>query len=203
MAGTQLLSGTDSALRAATAHPLRTHLFILLTEKIASPKELAAGIGGKLSNVSYHVKVLHKAGAIELVRKAPGGRNSTEHFYVATERSLVDDEATLAMTVAERVAHARAVAQLSAADLARALDSYVLGLRHNHHMSRVPMQVDEEGTREVSALLKRTLAETMAIQTRCADRLGIEPPGPGDRFVTSEAVGIPVRVNLQFHQVPG
>ena len=64
----------------ALANPLRIEALAILTERKASPKELAKVFRAKLPSVSYHVKVLEKYGLIEEVEKIPR-RGAVEHFY--------------------------------------------------------------------------------------------------------------------------
>ena len=63
-------------------HPLRRTLlkFCLEATEPVSPKRLSELTDHPLSNVSYHVRVLAKSGAIEIVAERPV-RGSTEHFY--------------------------------------------------------------------------------------------------------------------------
>jgi DNA-binding transcriptional ArsR family regulator len=66
----------------AMAHPLRRRILrqMLNREAGVSPRELAEALGKRLSGVSYHVTVLARCGAIELVETQPI-RGSTQHFY--------------------------------------------------------------------------------------------------------------------------
>jgi DNA-binding transcriptional ArsR family regulator len=66
----------------AMAHPLRRRILrqMLYREAFVSPRELADALGKKLSGLSYHVTVLARCGAIELVETQPV-RGSTQHFY--------------------------------------------------------------------------------------------------------------------------
>ncbi len=61
--GTENKSKLDQRLIKALAHPLRVEILAILNERVASPNELAKGLGEGLSQVSYHVKVLHEASA--------------------------------------------------------------------------------------------------------------------------------------------
>jgi DNA-binding transcriptional ArsR family regulator len=58
-------------LRAAkaVAHPLRAAILKALEDREASPVELAREMQESLPSVSYHVRALHKLGAIALVRE--------------------------------------------------------------------------------------------------------------------------------------
>lgn len=92
----------DGVLAKALGHPLRAEILAFLNEhQIASPAEMdRAGLGrsnkhdpeeSKLSNVSYHVRVLDELGLIRLVSSRPV-RGSVEHFYEANTRMLLDVE---------------------------------------------------------------------------------------------------------------
>lgn len=74
-------------LFVAMAHPLRRRILRTMVNGDAelSPRELADRLTQPLSRLSYHVKVLSKCGALELVGTQPV-RGSTQHFY----RAVVD-----------------------------------------------------------------------------------------------------------------
>ena len=91
----------DQRLVRALAHPLRQRLLILLHKHgEASPRELALRTGERLTNVSYHVRILRENECVELVRTEPR-RGAVEHFYRATARPILDDRqwAQLPITV--------------------------------------------------------------------------------------------------------
>src|SRR5690242_6902423 len=72
----------DEALLRAISHPLRQRLLGMLDGRTASPNELARELGLPLGRVSYHIRLLHDLGAIELLRTEPR-RGALEHFYRA------------------------------------------------------------------------------------------------------------------------
>jgi DNA-binding transcriptional ArsR family regulator len=73
--------GTDD-LFAALAHPLRRQILreMLRVEGEATPRDLARDLTQPLSKLGYHVRVLARCGAVELVRTEQV-RGSTMHFY--------------------------------------------------------------------------------------------------------------------------
>jgi DNA-binding transcriptional ArsR family regulator len=82
-------------LFVAMAHQLRRRILRTMHsgEGDVSPRELADQLKQPLSRLSYHVKVLERCGALELVDTQPV-RGSTQHFY----RSVVNaDWALLAL----------------------------------------------------------------------------------------------------------
>lgn len=94
----------DGLLARGLSHPLRAEILAFLNEQqdVASPVEMeragvgrdgAAGVSQKnhLSNISYHVRVLNELGLVREV-KSRQVRGSTEHFYEANVRMLLDIE---------------------------------------------------------------------------------------------------------------
>ena len=73
------------------SHPLRAAILERLCDREASPIELANEMGESLPNVSYHVRALHKLGAIALVRQRQV-RGAVEHTYTATVRISLSQE---------------------------------------------------------------------------------------------------------------
>src|SRR5919204_358189 len=61
----------DEALLRAISHPLRHRLLGMLDGRTASPNQLARELDLPLGRVSYHIRLLHDLGAIELVRTEP------------------------------------------------------------------------------------------------------------------------------------
>ena len=99
------MSASDQAIETrivkAFAHPLRFRILQLLNEREASPSALAQQLDEPLGNVSYHVKILREADAIELVRTRPV-RGAIEHVYRATARPYFDDAAYAALPASFR-----------------------------------------------------------------------------------------------------
>jgi DNA-binding transcriptional ArsR family regulator len=181
----------NSTLGAIVAHPLRTRCLTVLSERTASPTELAQELNEDVGNVSYHVKQLLKMEAIELVRERPV-RGAVEHFYRAITRPVLSYEENRDLSVEERMRFARLVLQFSVADAAAAIDSGSLGQRADHHLTRLPVQVDEEGWRELSDLHAEMFQRTMEIEATSAARMSRDP----------ESAGITARVISMFFEMP-
>src|SRR3954447_7594361 len=75
----------------AMNHPVRAAVLSILAERTSSPAEMARELDEDLSNVSCHTKQLVELECAELVSTRPV-RGALEHFYRATERSLIDRE---------------------------------------------------------------------------------------------------------------
>src|SRR5688572_6836953 len=82
----------DNNLVVALSHPLRISILEILHERVASPRDIAEELGAKVGDVSYHVAKLRDLGAAELVRTEPR-RGTVKHFYRATSRAWLNDEA--------------------------------------------------------------------------------------------------------------
>lgn len=75
----------DQQVIKALAHPIRARALAILSERTASPNEIAKELGQSVGHVSYHINVLKKCECIELVDTAPR-RGAVEHYYRATSR---------------------------------------------------------------------------------------------------------------------
>lgn len=71
----------------ALAHPLRTTILGLLTERAASVAELAEATGRPRGTVAHHVGVLHAAGLLQVVRTRRV-RAVEERFYGRAARTV-------------------------------------------------------------------------------------------------------------------
>lgn len=76
------------------SHPLRTQLLVLLNEQPGSPHDLkerlaAKGDNESLNLIAYHVRVLDRYRAIELV-DTETVRGATKHIYAANRKMLID-----------------------------------------------------------------------------------------------------------------
>ena len=78
---------SQEALAKALTHSVRAQALTLLSERTASPKEIADELDQKLTNVSYHVRVLEELGLIELVEEE-SIRGSVAHFYKAQQQDV-------------------------------------------------------------------------------------------------------------------
>src|SRR5262249_37684518 len=78
----------DAVLLKALSHPVRARALTALSQRVASPSELAAEQGETVGYVVYHVRVLHELGMIELVNTRQV-RGATQHFYRSTARPYI------------------------------------------------------------------------------------------------------------------
>ena len=165
----QTASAVDSRLAKALAHPLRVQLLAALNEGVASPNELAKKLDEPLTNVSYHVRMLHDLGTIELVETEPR-RGALEHYYRAIMRPFFGDRDWKKLPKNARGSISDAVLQLVWDDAAEAIKTGQFDDRENRHLSRSVLCVDDQGWDELNELLVETLDRAMQIQADSASR---------------------------------
>jgi DNA-binding transcriptional ArsR family regulator len=151
------------------SHPVRCRALTILADREASPVEIGRELGMDPSHIAYHVKVLLANGLIELTEEIPR-RGSIEHRFRAVFRELSDEDYA-ALSSEEREGYSRGIFCLAAADASCAFSAGSFGDRHDHHISRMPLQVDEEGWSEVRDLFEDTLRRLYEIRQEAGDRL--------------------------------
>ena len=165
----------------ALAHPLRVQLLSLLNEGVASPNELAKKLDEPLTNVSYHVRMLHDLGCIELVDTEPR-RGALEHYYRAIMRPFFGDRDWKRLPKNARGSISDAVLQLVWDDAAEAIKSGLFDEREDRHLSRSVLCVDDQGWDDLNELLVQTLDQAMQIQADSASRAAKAKGEDTDRF---------------------
>src|SRR5690242_9200864 len=166
---TERRKATENRIKAMS-HPLRAAVLRILTERTASPAEMARELDEELSNVSYHTKQLVEVECAELVSTRPV-RGALEHFYRATERHLIDTEEweELDPIIAE---------DLVCEFMQKILDDFVASARaqlvggdRDFHLTRTLMVLDQEGLQEALAAHERARQEIIAVEARSAERM--------------------------------
>jgi len=186
---TQRRKATENRIKAMS-HPLRASILRHLTERTASPAEMARELDEELSNVSYHTKQLVEFECAELVSTRPV-RGALEHFYRATERHLIDTEEwdELDPLVAEDILCE--IMQKSVDDFVVSRRAGVVGADKNFHLTRTLLVLDEEGMNEALEAQERARLEIQEIAARSAARM-----------VDSEAKGINVSSSQGLFKMP-
>jgi DNA-binding transcriptional ArsR family regulator len=160
----------DQRLVKALAHPLRIRILEILTERVASPNRISGDLDAGLSHVAYHTRALDKCGCLELVDTAQR-RGATEHFYKASPRSFIGDR------IWRRVPRAL-LGGVSGATLQSFMDRAVAALeagtidgRDDTTLYWMPVRLDEEGWKKVTAAMEETVDTVLAIQAESRERL--------------------------------
>jgi DNA-binding transcriptional ArsR family regulator len=181
----------DETLVKVVAHPLRVQALSILTERPASPKELAAELGSPVGNVSYHVRELEQVGLIELVDEKKR-RGAVEHFYRAIARPPLSAEEWDQLSLEERQGFSTWIIQLLLVDASQALAAGTFDVRGDRHLSRTPLLVDEEGWRELVEIQAGALQAVLEVQAASAARMDAADGGEG----------IPTVAAMTFFEMP-
>jgi hypothetical protein len=174
-------------------HPLRAQLLALLNEQPGSPHDLklrlaARGDEQSLNLIAYHVQVLHRCRAVEVVDSESAG-GATRHIYAANRKMLIDgddwldlpDDAQIgicANAIGEAVE--RAQAALEAGTMAED-DPVIVNLR---------LDLDDDGWEQIRERVTLAWDEVEQVQSGAIDRT----PDPARRF--------PVTVSLLAYKSP-
>lgn len=160
----------DPRLVRSVAHPLRIKILEALSDHVASPNALAERFDESLTGVAYHTRALDRLGALRLVDTAQR-RGATEHFYKATPRAFVGDPSW-------RKVPPSLLSGVSAATLTTFLDKAVSALEAGTLDGRVdtvfrwmPLFLDEQGWKEVVAIMEEATNLALAAHLRSQDRL--------------------------------
>jgi len=169
----------------AMNHPLRAALLRILVERTSSPAEMARELDEDLSNVSYHTKQLVELECAELVSTRPV-RGALEHFYRATERSVIDraDWDELDPIMGESLI--REMMQKLLDDFVTSARAGVVGSDADFHLGRTPLVLDQEGMSEALEAHQRAHQELLDIAARSAERM-IESGEEGINVSSSQA----------------
>lgn len=171
-------------LAMAVGHPIRIDALRILNERMASPSELAKELGKGVSQVSYHIKELRQHKCIELVKTEPR-RGAVEHYYRATEPAMVDDAQWAKLPKSTRQDISATVLQTIIGAAAGSLQAGTFDERDDRHLSWMPMNLDEKGWDELTAMLADALESAERIKAASAERLS---KGDEEGFTTMVAM---------------
>ncbi|HKO38893.1 MAG TPA: winged helix-turn-helix domain-containing protein [Solirubrobacterales bacterium] len=160
----------DQRLAKALAHPTRVHILSILNEGPSSPSKIAKRLDGvSLNLTSHHIKVLRELGCVELVREVThGGR--TEHIYRATKRQHFTPDEWEEVEPHARPPITVSILRLISEDVDKSLASGKFDELPDNHLSRSPLDVDQEGWQEIVSILNRALDEVLEANVRSAER---------------------------------
>lgn len=170
----------DKTACDALKHPIRVRILEVLCEGDISPIQflhqglLPPGVQfddnqSAVSTISYHFKVLMKAGCIHLV-DTKQRRGATEHIYRSRALAFHSDEEFEAMSFEERRAISRSTLQTLIARADGALLAGTFDNRVDRHLSWLSMELDEEGWEELRDLQAETLERAQGIKAAAIPR---------------------------------
>lgn len=173
------------------AHPHRAYCLTVFSDRTTSPSAIAAELGVPVNDLAYHVRRLRDEGAIELVKTEPV-RGANEHFYRATTRPDLNDEAFAQLPLPQRNEMTRLGVQLITADAAVALEEGTFASRTDYHVTRTPALVDEEAWGELRDIYNEAKEQVAKVLEGVTARQATDPDTPL----------FPVRVAALLHEMP-
>jgi hypothetical protein len=161
----------DRRIENSIKGEVRTDLLRILSERSATPRELAQMLGEDLGEVLGDVVELWADNCIEVVEDGVG--DAADRRYRTTPPFFVDDREARELSLADREELSATVLQAIVTESVGALRTGSLDSRPDIHLSWKPLRLDERGWREFMALLLRALKEAETIEEACKERLGL------------------------------
>lgn len=162
--------GVGEQVLHAISHPLRIEIHCILFNRMASPIEVSRELDEDLSNVSHHFKVLKEDGVIQEVKTEPR-RGAVEHYYRAIVPPLHTDADWAKLPKDTRTEITAVTLAGIIGEAVRALNKDTFNARKDRHLSRVPMELDEEGWAELVDRQAAWLEDLEQIKANAAVRL--------------------------------
>jgi DNA-binding transcriptional ArsR family regulator len=140
-------------LAKALGHPRRVAILECLNANGAmAPVEVSHRLRAELSNLSYHFRVLAKAGLIEEIGRERI-RGSVKTTYRATARALLGDEAWASLSPTTRSGISATMFGVLANRVSDGLREGTFDSKDTRHLSVSTISVDLEGWDEVARML--------------------------------------------------
>jgi DNA-binding transcriptional ArsR family regulator len=166
-------SEDDDALVGALSHPTRRRILRILTDRTASPREMADEMALPIGRVSHHVRWLASRRCIELVSTAQR-RGAIEHFYRARKHRVLTDAQWRELSAGRRASLADLMLRDLWRDVLDARQASAL-LDDDVHLTRTLLTLDERGHRQLSDLLLDVVLKALEIEAESKRRLGTAP----------------------------
>jgi DNA-binding transcriptional ArsR family regulator len=161
----------DQRLVHALANPIRVQILEILSDRAASPIELATELDKSLSHVAYHTRTLDECGCLQLVGTEQR-RGATEHFYKAAPDSFIGSREWRQVPKAVRAGVTGASLQTFMDKAVAALEAGTIDDREDSTLTWMPLRLDDEGWGEVSEILREAAERVIAAEARSRTRLG-------------------------------
>jgi hypothetical protein len=163
------------------ADKLRQKIVMELNLREMSPKSFYAEFGGgSIARVSRAFDLLVEFGWLELTRTETGGkrRGAVEHFYKATRAAVFYDEVWTPLPKSMKEMISGGIFEELVGRVKEALEAGTLNARDDHHLTWMPLLLDQEGWEKVVARLLEVfhfLFEEQEEANLRMDKTGEEP----------------------------
>jgi hypothetical protein len=98
-------------------------------------------------------------------------RGAVEHYYKATSKAFLTDRDWMQLPDSVKPGLSAEFVELTFGDAVRAIEEGTFDARDDRHISRTPMVLDEQGCRDVLAILEHALDEVVRAQKKASTRL--------------------------------
>lgn len=160
----------DPRLLKALSHPTRQLILDVLSAGPSSPVRIARRMENvSLNLVSHHIKVLRDLGCIELIDTVQK-RGATEHIYRAAQWALLNADQWEQIEPEQRYPITANILRLVSEDTSRSLAEGKFEELPDNHLSRSPIELDQEGWSEVVGILAQALDDVLEAHARSAER---------------------------------
>jgi DNA-binding MarR family transcriptional regulator len=155
-------------------HPIQLRALTILTERVASPKEIAIDLGltkAKAGLVSHHIRVLEKADLVEEVR-TERRRGALEHYFKASKRPIVTEEEAREWTQEQREEFSRYIIVCISKDFGMAIEYKTLDADEHveRHLTRTPLLLDRKGFADLLSAYMQVFDRAFEIQAESDER---------------------------------
>jgi Bacterial regulatory protein, arsR family len=160
----------DERVAYIIKHPYRIDALAILNERVASVAEIAEIMGIPANKLDHHIRDLHDAGCIEIA-KSERRRGAQEHYYCASLRPNISDEAWAMLSLEERLEISSLVFGAIMAEGLGAIRAGTFDSRIDRHLSWRILDLDEEGLVELAEEKRESLEGTETIQANAYRRM--------------------------------
>jgi len=154
----------------AIGHPTRAKILAVLSDRTANAKEIADEIGEPVGRIRYHLRSLRASGLI-LASEEKGRRGVVEYHYQAATTQLLDEAQVAELTPQQRRSLVTFLMRLIFNDVSSALRSGTIDERDDFGITRVRLEVDREGWRELARLHLDVLDQVQRVRAESRARL--------------------------------
>jgi DNA-binding MarR family transcriptional regulator len=156
--------------RPQVRNPLQVRILAACNQREVTTREIANKEKKPVTTVGYHFQTLEKNGYLRVARKEKA-RGFIRHYYVADRQAVITDKEFEQMSPAERGKMSNAVL-LDILDRAgQAMRAGTLDARDDSHLSWSPMELDEQGWKELVGVSTQVLQRSFEIQAAASARL--------------------------------
>lgn len=159
----------DKRIAKALSHPLRTEIIAILSDRVASPREMADILDEELTNVSYHTKELLKLECIEVVDREQV-RGALKTRYRATTRMLLDHDDWNRLSKGTRTGISLNALNEVIRRASEAVERGSFDKRKDRSIVTIKMDVDERGWVDANQAVRDAVERLLAIEDEAANR---------------------------------